>query len=240
MARRKSDATDTAFRYIRNQITKYELKPGDVVSDSAISQELSISRTPVREAMTQLVNTGLIEKSGYRFLVTHITYPLITDVFELREAIESYSVRKIIENGGLNAFQRKELEKIQNSFREAINSHNIQSTFKPDSDFHMKLVEIAGNKLAFETTKDLEFMSERIRWLSMLTPTRYENTFTEHENILKSLVSMNEKAAVKHTESHIRNSLKNYEKVMEIANWEDIIISIHNTIMASHKDTEEN
>ena len=234
MARKKSDATDIAFKYIRNQITQYELKPGDIVSDSAISQELSISRTPVREAMAKLVNTGLIEKSGYRFLVTHITYPVITDVFELREALESYSVKKIIENGGLSDLHRKELEEIQDKFREAIDSHNIQRTFKPDSDFHMKIVEIAGNELAFNISKDLEFMSERIRWLSMLTPARYMNTLAEHENILQSLISKNEKAAVKSTAIHIKNSLKNYKEVMKIANWVDIIISIHNTIMSSN------
>lgn len=240
MARKKSDATDIAFRYIRNQITQYELKPGDVVSDSAISQELSISRTPVREAMTRLANTGLIEKSGYRFLVTHITCPVITDVFELREAVELFSVRKIIQNGGLSDSQRLELEDMQRRFKEAIDSHAIQNTFKPDSEFHMKLVEISGNSLAFNLAKELEFMSERIRWLSMLTPARYGNSFKEHENILNGLISMNEKATVKSTEIHIRNSLRNYEKVMEISNWEDIIISIHNTIMASQKDIDDN
>jgi DNA-binding GntR family transcriptional regulator len=233
MARPKSDAVEIAFNFIRDQINRYELKPGDVVSDSAITLKLSMSRTPVREAIQLLVGAGLVERVNSKFLVTHIPYAVISDVFEIREAMELLAVRNIIRNGGLSEEQRSVLRSIHHNFQENLENTNLESNFHPDSVFHSTVVEFSGNVVAINLMKDLELRSERIRWLSILTPDRYRKSYKEHDLILNALEEGNLRLTEKFICQHISNSLDNYKRVTEIPNWENIIISIRNSLVSA-------
>lgn len=232
MARPQSNAVETAFNYIKDLINHYELKPGDVVSDSVISQKLSMSRTPVREAVQRLVGAGLIEREKSKFIVTHIPFSVISDIFEVRESIEIGAVRKIIQRGGLTSEQIGELHQIHASFETNLQDVNYESNFKPDSLFHSKVVEFSENRIAIEMMKNLELRSERIRWLSILTPDRYTVAFKEHDLLLNALVEGNLHLAERRFRTHISNSLENYRKVTEIPDWENIIVSIRSTILS--------
>jgi len=218
MARPKSDAVEIAFNFIRDQINRYELKPGDVVSDSAITLKLSMSRTPVREAIQLLVGAGLVERFNSKFLVTHISYAVISDVFEIREAMELLAVRNIIRNGGLSEEQRSVLRSIHHNFQENLENTNLESNFHPDSVFHSTVVEFSGNVVAINLMKDLELRSERIRCLSILTPDRYRKSYKEHDLILNALEEGNLRLTKKFICQHISNSLENYKRVTEIPN----------------------
>lgn len=233
MARPKSDAVEIAFTFIRDQINRYELKPGDVVSDSAITQKLSMSRTPVREAIQLLTQAGLIEKRNSKFLVTRIPLDVIVNVFEVREALEVLAARNIMRRGGLTENQRAELRHLHEQFSKSLENRNLESNFHPDSIFHSKIVEFSGNSIAINLMKDLELRSERIRWLSILTPDRYKASYREHEQILDALEEGNLRSADRAIRGHIENSLNNYRRVTEIPNWENIIISIRNSILTS-------
>ena len=56
MCIRDRNASDTALKKIVQKINDYELSSGEIVSDLELSNELNISRTPVREAMQQLID----------------------------------------------------------------------------------------------------------------------------------------------------------------------------------------
>ncbi len=234
MARPKSDAVEIAFNFIRDQVNRYELKPSDVVSDSAISLKLAMSRTPVREAIQLLVGAGLIEKVNSKFLVTHIPFSVISNVFEVRESLELLAARNIMRNGGLSESQKEELRDLHRQFQDNLENRNLESNFHPDSVFHSKIVEYSGNIIAINLMKDMELRSERIRWLSILTPDRYTASYKEHDLILSSLEEGNLKAAERTIRIHIGNSLENYRRVTQIPNWENIIISIRNSIISSN------
>jgi DNA-binding GntR family transcriptional regulator len=202
------------------------------VSDSAITYRLSMSRTPVREAIQQLVSAGLIERVHSKFLVTHIPFCVISNVFEVRECLELLSARIIIKNGGLSDCQRKELREIHQQFFVNLENKNLESNFHPDSVFHSKIVELSGNIIAINFMKDLELRSERIRWLSILTPDRYKASYKEHDLIINALEEGNLKTIERYISAHINNTIANYYKVTEIPNWENIIISIRNSILS--------
>ena len=52
---------DHVYQYIAEQISKEELVPGEKINENEICRELSISRTPVREALIQLSSEGVLE-----------------------------------------------------------------------------------------------------------------------------------------------------------------------------------
>ncbi len=106
MPRLKGNASDTALKKIVQKINDYELSSGEIVSDLELSNELNISRTPVREAMQQLIDIGLLERTATKVVVRSITLTDIAEIFQIREAIEIMSVKIILSRGGLNETQK--------------------------------------------------------------------------------------------------------------------------------------
>ena len=60
MARKKGPQVHQAYEYIKEKILSFELIPGAGISDNALSQELGMSRSPIREAIMLLVADGLV------------------------------------------------------------------------------------------------------------------------------------------------------------------------------------
>src|SRR5215470_13737349 len=88
---------ERAYSYIQQKIINGQLPAGSAISELALSKELGSSRTPIREAVGQLVAEGLVELIPNRGAV--VAQVGRNDVVELREALEVYSVRKVACNG---------------------------------------------------------------------------------------------------------------------------------------------
>src|SRR5665213_2504306 len=101
-----------AYLFLQKKIASGELPAGSLVSELAISKELGSSRTPVREAVSQLLAEGLLEISpGGGIVVTRLTRQGIIDLYELREALEVFAVDRATRNPMLAA-DRKLLESL--------------------------------------------------------------------------------------------------------------------------------
>ena len=87
---------ERAYLLIQQKIARGELPPGSAVSEVPLAQELGSSRTPIREALGQLVAEGLLEQTPNRgTVVVQLGRQDIIDLYELREALEVYAVGKV-------------------------------------------------------------------------------------------------------------------------------------------------
>ena len=82
-----------AYTTIKNMILRFELAPGQNVSDFTLANQLGISRTPVREAINFLVRDGLILVTETGQVVSPIDEADLVDLCETREALETMMVR---------------------------------------------------------------------------------------------------------------------------------------------------
>ncbi|WP_323769765.1 GntR family transcriptional regulator [Antarctobacter sp.] len=81
--------TDKAYAMLREEIITCALRPGTDIGEQELAARLSMSKTPVREALARLTLEGLLEafpRRGYR--VTPVTVKDITDIFTVRKALE--------------------------------------------------------------------------------------------------------------------------------------------------------
>ena len=81
--------TDRAYMRLREEIITCALRPGTDIGEQELAARLSMSKTPVREALARLTLEGLVEafpRRGYR--VTPVTVKDITDIFTVRKALE--------------------------------------------------------------------------------------------------------------------------------------------------------
>lgn len=82
---------------LRNAILSQEMKPGDVLVERKIAAELGVSKTPVREALISLQQSGLVYSSPTRRLsVAQLTIDDIIHVYETRCLLEGWAVRTAV------------------------------------------------------------------------------------------------------------------------------------------------
>ena len=228
MPRLKGNASDTALKKIVQKINDYELSSGEIVSDLELSNELNISRTPVREAMQQLIDIGLLERTATKVVVRSITLTDIAEIFQIREAIEIMSVKIILSRGGLNETQKLELMDIHQNLCNDISNGNFDKNFSDDTAFHEKLIEYSGNTRMEDICRRITLQSQRLRWLTLLTPSRYAGTRDEHQRIIQGILNQDLNSAARAIEEHLQGSLENYTQILNHNQWMKIMSELKN------------
>lgn len=228
MPRLKGNASDTALKKIVQKINDYELSSGEIVSDLELSNELNISRTPVREAMQQLIDIGLLERTATKVVVRSITLTDIVEIFQIREAIEIMSVKIILSNGGLTEAQKLELMDIHQNLCNDISNGNFDKNFSDDTAFHEKLIEYSGNSRMEDISRRISLQSQRLRWLTLLTPSRYAGTRDEHERIIQGILNQDFDSTARAIQEHLQGSLENYTQILHNNQWMKIMSELKN------------
>ena len=94
-----------AILSIRQMILRGSLKPGQRVAEAVLAETLSMSRTPVRQALPQLAQEGLLVESGSRgYIVRTFTRGDILDAIDVRGMLEGFAARRIAERGASPGF----------------------------------------------------------------------------------------------------------------------------------------
>jgi DNA-binding GntR family transcriptional regulator len=110
-AKRTENLSAQVYSQIKNLILCNEVLPGQKLHHQQLSERLGVSRTPVREALTRLVQEGYVSLLPNRgFTCKEIRLQEANELYELREALEVFAVEKAIENlteGALSALSAK-------------------------------------------------------------------------------------------------------------------------------------
>lgn len=157
MQQKESSARERAYEYIQGKILSGEWSGGTVLSELALSKEMAISRTPIREAVRQLAGEGFLEQAPNRVMaVAALTRADIADLYELREAIEVYAVGK----AARFAVGGAHLERLRGFLRDCealvidlekggqgrLDEAQMQRFIHADLGFHTLLLHTAANR----------------------------------------------------------------------------------------------
>ena len=141
---KKLSLTETAHQVLRKRVLSGELRPGAEFSKSELAEQLSMSKTPVREALGRLVAEGLIEafpRRGYR--VTPVTVKDINDLFAIRAMTEGTAASMAAMN--LTSADLDRLETLAEARYDPSQGESVQSFVKANRDFHIAIAEGANN-----------------------------------------------------------------------------------------------
>lgn len=142
---KNEDLEDYAYRYIIHQIVESQVRPGDTILETEMAEILKVSRTPVRSAITRLVNEGLLEKKRKKGCIIPPPEPEdARQVFEAREILES----KVAGLAALNRTEAdvKKLHKILDQETKALNAKQKEEYYLSNEKFHFTLIKSAKNK----------------------------------------------------------------------------------------------
>jgi DNA-binding GntR family transcriptional regulator len=88
---------DQVYAIIWEQIISHKLGPGDKVSDLRLSEELGVSRTPIREALHRLSQDGVVRNENrHGFFVATFSSQDVNEVYDIRTALEVLAVRQAL------------------------------------------------------------------------------------------------------------------------------------------------
>lgn len=140
------------YRILRDRILSQELTAGEKLSDLRLSSELGVSRTPIREALHQLAQDGVVIAEPNRgFFVATFTRRDLEEIFELRRVLEMYAIRRLDRGEHREELERAmfELEHVERLIRNATTAQQRvdagDAFLKTDRGFHSWLVSTVNN-----------------------------------------------------------------------------------------------
>jgi DNA-binding GntR family transcriptional regulator len=195
--------TDTVYQYLKESIVAGHLLPGSQIFEERITQQLDVSRTPVREALQRLDFEGLVEVRAHKgTFVSLIDDESLREIFEYREAIEGQVARLATERMDEDA--RRELGELLERFRESVGRGDPRAFHDADTRLHRTLVAACGNRRLQRSMAILESQIARTRFLSIIALTRMEKSSSEHEAIVRAVMDRNPREAEETMRHHIR------------------------------------
>jgi DNA-binding GntR family transcriptional regulator len=144
---------DRVLEQVRSEIVTGRSAPGTMYSVPSLASELGVSTTPVREALLELANHGMIVPMRNRgFKVQAVSLEELENLFELRELLERFAVVNVAK-GRLK--DPEELRKLADAVAAAAKARDVGDYFKTDRAFHEALVSRVGNPRLTKTIMDL-------------------------------------------------------------------------------------
>lgn len=195
MSKRNVGLSEPAYKHILDLIMTKQLMPGDRIPETRIAEDFNISRTPVRDAMRQLSNEGLIEIFPNRFAQVRVySEDAIREIGTLRVALDTMSVKLAGLYGSRADFLH--LRELAEQCIDAFNAEDPAMRRVYDSEFHLELARIASNSLLFKFQKELQL---RVQFIQLHHPNPVENEtvhLRQHLEIAEALMAHDEKQAL--------------------------------------------
>ena len=155
---------DVTYNEIRKDIMNMTLEPGANVSVQKLSERYGVSRTPVREAIVRLQQSGLVEIYPQRkTVVSKIHLERVCDEWFIRSSLESAVMDGfILQCSELVADTMQELVNKQKKY---LNKEHFGEFYAKENRFHQLIFETAGEALSWKTIEDVGSHYNRVRLL---------------------------------------------------------------------------
>ncbi|WP_323034456.1 GntR family transcriptional regulator [Pararhodobacter sp.] len=228
MAESKSiNLTKRAAYELRQKIIHGGLPGGTRLFEVAISEELQISRTPVREAMSRLAEEGLLERArGGGFQVRSFTFRDVVDAIELRGVLEGTAVRLASEQGA----EQGKLREINNilieldaCFASGGAPIDFDSYSEKNAIFHTRLAELCESPVILrelDRVRSLPFASPSAFVLGQADVAGSHQSLVmaqaQHHAMVKAIEAREGSRAESIAREHARIARANLEEAFEI------------------------
>jgi DNA-binding GntR family transcriptional regulator len=214
-AARRSPASrknwERAYDEIKNLILVMGIRPGEALSENSLAHRLSVSRTPVREALKALEREGLVVSEGTRKRAFVLTLEDVAEIFDVKIALEGKIARWAAERA--TAAQRAALDRVS----KRMSALALRSPPAPperdewhgrwlalDGEFHGLLFAMARNARAEQVVRTLNSLWHRLRLGMLAIEGRIGRSTGEHRQIALAVVAGRAAEAERLMEEHLR------------------------------------
>lgn len=196
------------FIQLQNDILNGLYQPGDNLIETKLSEELGVSRTPVREAIRQLELEGLVQSIPNKgAIVKGISTQDIKDIYTIRMLIEGLAARWAAEK--ITGEELKELQEAIDLEEFYTVRNDVGHVLIFDSRFHDIIFKASKSKPLMHTLSTFHHYVQRARVSSLNNPERAQLALEEHKAILRAIMEHDAEKAERLTTLHVRNASDN-------------------------------
>jgi DNA-binding GntR family transcriptional regulator len=190
---------------LRQQIYSRALEPGSWIDEMKLSQEYGISRTPLREALKVLAVEGLVTMKLRRgAYVTEVSRDDVAQVYHLLALLESDAAAQAAAMA--NDAQRAQLRQLHARLEKQVRQRD--AFFAANEQFHMALLDIAGNRWAMQIATDLRKVMKLNRHHSLFKQGRLSDSLAEHCALMGAIEAQDADRARELMRAHFEHGLE--------------------------------
>jgi DNA-binding GntR family transcriptional regulator len=169
---------------LRASILSGELAPGERISPAQVAEQLGVSQMPVRDALRQLEQDGLVETSARRWTrVVELDPDLLEELLPLGSHLEQYAIRSA---GTISPERLDALRRANATFAAALAAGDVAAANDADAAFHEALVALADNRSLERALRDIRMWSRLLR-ARVVRPEHAEESVGQHDLIIECL-----------------------------------------------------
>ncbi|KOF56427.1 MULTISPECIES: GntR family transcriptional regulator [Clostridium] len=200
----KTSLTEKAYETIKDAIMTNVFKPGELLIEESLADQLAISRTPLRAALKRLSYEHLVDiNSSRNVIVANIGEKDVEEITVVREVLEPLAVKQL--EGNIKKEEIKILEQILKNEKEAAAGNTYKELIKMEYEFHVSIGKFTYNKWLYEMVKDVNTIIQRYLILSGSLNKYRKVAIEEHENIVSQIKGGDYLGAEESMRIHITN-----------------------------------
>lgn len=175
------------YQILRNEITAGKYPPGFWLQEVELTEHLGVSRSPVREALRQLVSDGLLQEVPNRgVFVKEFTSKDIDEIFDMRILFESYGIAHSRAN--MTSAKRNEFLDVLSKLETSFAAGDVETYTIHDRKLHSLMVAMGGNSIMDTAYERVDSMNQQFRILSLTSKQRFDESLEEHREIVCALI----------------------------------------------------
>lgn len=187
---------EKAYRQLKAMVLENRVHGGEYLLEEELARAVGMSRTPLREALVQLQNEGLVvivPRRGVR--IVPLTVEDMREVHDLMQWLESQAAFSLASRPDRQAFV-KELRVIVAEMRRSLAGGDIAAWARANDRFHIRLVESAGNGRLVRICENLLDQTQRVRSFTLRLRKPPTRTTDAHTSMLKAIAEGDGEKAV--------------------------------------------
>jgi DNA-binding GntR family transcriptional regulator len=187
---------------LRRSIITGKLRPGTTLVETALAEQLNVSRAPIREAIQILESDGLVETVAYKGKrVKPLTAREIEETYGLREVFEVMAVRRILEKG----ISAAPLWEPCKAMEAAARAGDREALTAADEAFHRTLIGLSDHELLLSSWRNLYLRIHQIMALRNVAQPNLADIAGNHPPIVRALEARDIDRAVHLISEHTRS-----------------------------------
>ena len=220
--RRRADSTERAYAQIRRMAVDFQLRPNERINEVQLARELSLSRSPVREALNRLATEGFLS-----FVPNRGFFFRSPDIAEL---VQIYEARAVVEKGAFAlactraaAAQLAEVERFWAAALVEYVRRDADRILELDESFHLQVAALSGNQ---ELLRHLMALNARIRFVRRIQierGRRHDAMIGDHAALLQALRERQVVFGQQILDAHISMSIENATDVLKEAVFNAVV-----------------
>jgi DNA-binding GntR family transcriptional regulator len=202
------------YDVLRDWIVTMVMTPGQALSEKELALRLSVSRTPVREALIRLSDDGFVDIfPQHGTFVSYILFEKLDEAGFIRKAVEGAIVRELAEQRDEEAATT--LRAIIADQRRAGRAKDYDLLERTDHRLHATMASLAGKPAVWRIVRQAIYHLERALRLRTVETSNWTDTMREHEAMVEAIIAGHGDEAAAIITRHIDRNLGEVRKVRE-------------------------